>query len=40
MLGLSRYAAKVISEMMGHSSVTVTLDTYSHVVQGLQEHAV
>jgi integrase len=34
-LGLPWDAAKMISEMMGHSSVTVTLDTYSHVVQGL-----
>ncbi len=37
---LAGVSAKVVSEMMGHSSVMVTLDTYSHVVQGLQEHAV
>ena len=37
---LAGVSAKVVSEMMGHSSVMVTLDTYSHVVQSLQEHAV
>jgi integrase len=30
---------KVVSERLGHSSVTITLDTYSHVVPGLQEAA-
>ncbi len=30
---------KVVSERLGHSSVTFTLDTYSHVVPGLQEGA-
>jgi len=31
--------AKVVSEMLGHSSVAFTLDIYSHVVPGLQEAA-
>jgi integrase len=31
--------AKIVSEMLGHSSVAFTLDTYSHVIPGLQEAA-
>jgi integrase len=31
---------KVVQERLGHSSVSMTLDTYSHVVPGLQERAV
>jgi hypothetical protein len=30
---------KVVSERLGHASVAFTLDTYSHVVPGLQEAA-
>jgi integrase len=30
---------KIVSEMLGHSSVAFTLDTYSYVVPGLQEVA-
>lgn len=30
---------RVIMERLGHSSIRVTLDTYSHVVGGLQELA-
>jgi len=30
---------KIVSEMLGHSSVAFTLDTYSHVVPGLQKAA-
>ena len=30
---------KVVQERLGHSSVAVTIDTYSHVVPGLQEAA-
>jgi integrase len=30
---------KVVQERLGHSNVTITLDTYSHVLQGLQEDA-
>jgi integrase len=26
---------KIVSEMLGHSSVSITLDTYSHVIPGL-----
>jgi integrase len=31
---------KVVSEMLGHSSIAVTLDTYSHVLPTMQESAV
>jgi len=30
---------KVVSERLGHSSITVTLDTYSHVLPSLDESA-
>jgi integrase len=30
---------KIVSQALGHSSVTFTLDIYSHVVLGLQEAA-
>jgi len=30
---------KVISEALGHSSVAFTLDTYSHIIEGMQEDA-
>ena len=26
---------KIVSEMLGHSSVSITLDVYSHVILGL-----
>jgi len=31
--------AKVMSERLGHSTVSITLDTYSHVLPGMQEDA-
>jgi len=31
--------AKVVSEMLGHASITITLDTYSHVVPDVQDSA-
>lgn len=30
---------KIVSERLGHSSVAITMDTYSHVLPGLQEQA-
>ena len=30
---------KVVSERLGHASVVITLDTYSHVLQGLRNVA-
>lgn len=31
---------KIVSERLGHSTVGITLDTYSHVLPGMQEDAV
>ena len=31
---------KIVSERLGHSSVGITLDTYSHVLPGMQAEAV
>jgi integrase len=31
---------KVVSERLGHSSISVTMDIYTHVLPGLQEDAV
>jgi integrase len=31
---------KVVQERLGHSTISMTLDTYSHVVPGMQEQAV
>jgi integrase len=30
---------KVVSERLGHSTVRLTLDTYSHLLSGMQERA-
>jgi integrase len=30
---------KIVSEMLGHASVAITLDTYSHVIPGMQDAA-
>ena len=30
---------RVVQERLGHASISVTLDTYSHSVPGLQEEA-
>lgn len=30
---------KIVQERLGHSSIQITLDTYSHVAPGLQETA-
>jgi integrase len=31
---------KIVQEMLGHANISVTLDTYSHVLPGMQEVAV
>jgi integrase len=31
---------KVVQELLGHSQISLTLDTYSHVLPGLQRQAV
>ena len=30
---------KVVSEMLGHAPVPITLEIYSHVIPGMMEHA-
>lgn len=30
---------KIVQERLGHASIQITLDTYSHVARGLQEAA-
>ncbi len=30
---------KIVSERLGHANISITLDTYSHVLPGLQERA-
>ena len=30
---------KIVQERLGHSTIAVTLDTYSHITPGLQEAA-
>ena len=36
---LRRIRPKVVSERLGHASIGITLDTYSHVMPGMQEEA-
>jgi integrase len=30
---------KVVSERLGHANISITMDTYSHVMPGMQEAA-
>ena len=30
---------KIVSEMLGHANISITLDTYSHVLPDMQEKA-
>jgi integrase len=39
LLLLADVPAKVVSERLGHSSITLTLDTYSHVLPTMQRRA-
>ena len=39
LLMLAGENAKVVSERLGHASVVMTLDVYSHVLEGMQEQA-
>jgi integrase len=31
--------SKIVSEMLGHSSIAITLDTYSHVLPNMRDQA-
>ena len=33
------YNPKVVSEMLGHSTIAITLDIYSHVLPDMQQDA-
>jgi integrase len=35
----SKIHPKIVSERLGHSRIALTLDTYSHVIPGMQEEA-
>lgn len=37
--GTSNGRAKVVAEVLGHSSTQITLDVYSHVTPGMQADA-
>jgi integrase len=39
MLLLHDIPAKVVSERLGHSTISITLDTYSHVLPSMQQAA-
>jgi integrase len=32
-------STKIVSEMLGHATVAITLDTYSHVLPNMQDGA-
>jgi integrase len=31
---------KIVQELLGHSTIAITMDLYSHVIPGMQEDAV
>lgn len=31
---------KIVQEMLGHETISITMDTYSHVIKGMQQEAV
>ncbi|MEG2814540.1 MAG: tyrosine-type recombinase/integrase, partial [Oscillospiraceae bacterium] len=35
----NKVPAKIVSSMLGHSSIGITMDTYSHVMTDMQEGA-
>jgi integrase len=39
LLLVARESPKIVAERLGHTSITITLDTYSHVLPGMQEAA-
>jgi integrase len=39
LLLIARVNPKVVSEMLGHASVSITLDIYSHVIPDMQQDA-
>jgi integrase len=39
-LATKRIYLKILQEMLGHSTISITLDTYSHVLPNIQKEAV
>ncbi len=39
LLLLKNVNPKIVSEMLGHATVSITLDTYSHLLPNMQDHA-
>ncbi len=39
MLPVQGIHPKIVQESLGHASIQITLDTYSHIAPGLQEAA-
>jgi integrase len=39
LLLLKNVNPKIVSEMLGHASIAITLDTYSHLLPNMQDHA-
>ena len=39
LLLLAGISVKVVSERLGHAGVAITLDTYAHLLAGMQESA-
>ena len=31
---------KVVTDRLGHATIAITIDTYSHVIRGMQERAI
>lgn len=39
LLLLNNVNPKIVSEMLGHATIAITLDTYSHLLPTMQDHA-
>jgi integrase len=39
LLPLKNVNPKIVSEVLGHATVSITLDTYSHLLPNMQDHA-
>ena len=39
LLLLKNVNPKIVSEVLGHATVSITLDTYSHLLPNMQDHA-
>ena len=39
LLLLKNVNPRIVSEVLGHATVSITLDTYSHLLPNMQDHA-